>query len=479
MTALDDDARLHFIVIGAGHAGLACALGLRRSGHRVTVLEASTRSSELEAEGYRLPPNLLKILEEWDLGKAVRTHSTKCDSIHVSRLDSGEYLGGYRWDDELLRDTGGETVFIQDTDLHKILLEATISHDVDLRTNVQVIDINPEVPSITVTAKSTTTTLHADVIIGTDASLLDGISSCEMSQFSLATTQEETGIEIIGTVVPRHLAASDLGLHRLCASNSADMFIWVGDECSVLTYPKGNRQPDIMMQTYIFSEQSPSSVSRVSEKRLTKFEPRLQRLSTYSKSTIKSRRVILRHILDEWVQGKMLIIGDWAHPLPPGSLQSLALSIEDAQLLISLFSYITHRSQIATFLHAFQNIRKPRCEEIHTKEYGIIYYMSLPPGEQREYRDQALRARRDAGLFTIGGDPTQDWRHRDTVEEKEVRDVFGYDAREEAERWWLEWGMFDDIEDEEDSLSNKEKYAIRVRVEKSITQSASNFWFLH
>ncbi|ESK91467.1 FAD/NAD-P-binding domain-containing protein [Moniliophthora roreri MCA 2997] len=482
MAALNETGgrvQLHFIIVGSGHAGSACALALRYAGHRVTILEKGSSQQQVqESESYRIPPNLLRILKEWGLQEAVRLHSTKCDSVHISGFESGEYLGGYRWDEQLLQEVDGDIIFIQDTDLQRILLQAAISNGISVRYDVRITYIDTETPSVQMVTAQGTQVLRGDVIVVADASL-DGGSMPDIG-FSLTAAQEETGIEIRRTVVPRYVAASDLGLHRLCGSDIADMFIWMGNGCSVLTYPKGARQSDIMMQTY-----SCSNEVSTAEKVPPVPEPRLQRLVARSKCVIKSRKILLRHVPDKWVKGKMVIIGDLAHPLPPGSLQSCALSIEDAAILAELFSHLNQKAQINEFLLAFESIRKPRCEEMHTKEYGIIYFMSLPPGEQQEYRDQAMRARRDTGLFTI--DPTQNL--LDTVEEKEIRDVFAYNAREEAERWWLEWGILREIyapDCEEDTPSDNARggrYAVRVHVKKSTTITmqrykdiAGNLW---
>ncbi|EEB87489.1 hypothetical protein MPER_15145 [Moniliophthora perniciosa FA553] len=104
----------------------------------------------------------------------------------------------------------------------------------------------------------------------------------------------------------------------------------------------------------------------------------------------------------------------------PGSLQSTALAIEDGVVLAKLFSHLTSVRQVDEFLVALQEIRRPRCEEIHTKEYGIVYFMTMPPSEEEEYRDEELRARRDADMSYIDSDSDLE----DSAEEKEFRDIF-------------------------------------------------------
>jgi len=52
-------------------AGLSTAIGLALSGHKVRVLEKSSRLGE-PAGGIRLPPNVTKILSEWGLEEEIR-----------------------------------------------------------------------------------------------------------------------------------------------------------------------------------------------------------------------------------------------------------------------------------------------------------------------------------------------------------------------------------------------------------------------
>ena len=57
-------------VIGAGIAGLATAVALRRAGHDVTVLEQ--RTDTMTGAGISIWPNALAALDEIGLGDAVR-----------------------------------------------------------------------------------------------------------------------------------------------------------------------------------------------------------------------------------------------------------------------------------------------------------------------------------------------------------------------------------------------------------------------
>ena len=61
-----DSRPLHIIIIGAGIGGLTAAIGLRRQGHRVTLLERSKFSQELGA-AVHLAPNSNGVLRRYGI----------------------------------------------------------------------------------------------------------------------------------------------------------------------------------------------------------------------------------------------------------------------------------------------------------------------------------------------------------------------------------------------------------------------------
>lgn len=143
--------------------------------------------------------------------------------------------------------------------------------------------------------------------------------------------------------------------------------------------------------------------------------------------------------LEDWVHesGHMVVIGEAAHPIPVGSVQACAMTVEDGAVLAKLFSHLRTEDQIGSFLWAFQDLRQPRCASVLAKEHGIIYYMTMPPGEHQEYRDASMRAKRDAGLNILQASDDLG----ESPEWAEVKEVFGYDAEDEADNWWVEWGL--------------------------------------
>lgn len=61
----------------------------------------------------------------------------------------------------------------------------------------------------------------------------------------------------------------------------------------------------------------------------------------------------------------------------------------------------------------------------------------MPPGEIQQGRDDFMRSQRDAGRSPVApagqDEELQEW--------TEIKDVFGYDAEDDADNWWMEWGL--------------------------------------
>lgn len=68
MTIEEEAMSLRVLVVGAGIAGLAAAVGFARHGHQVQVYERRTSSDrEQSGSGIGLQPNVEAILRKWDL----------------------------------------------------------------------------------------------------------------------------------------------------------------------------------------------------------------------------------------------------------------------------------------------------------------------------------------------------------------------------------------------------------------------------
>lgn len=112
------------------------------------------------------------------------------------------------------------------------------------------------------------------------------------------------------------------------------------------------------------------------------------------------------------------------------------MSVEDGAVLARLFTHLRTHDQIKQFLWAFQDIRQPRCIAVTESETHVMYFTCMPKGDDSEARDAGFRAKNAAGVEVLQAAGDQE----ETPEWREVKEVFGYDAEDEADDWWVDWG---------------------------------------
>lgn len=123
--------------------------------------------------------------------------------------------------------------------------------------------------------------------------------------------------------------------------------------------------------------------------------------------------------------------------LKPCCIQAPGLAVEDAAVLGELFARLHSSEQVPQLLEAFHDLRQERCSFVRTSELANAALVTMPPGEGREMRD--------AGMRMSLQDDSQNWDDEMLLDQwEQISQVFGYNAREAAEDWWLKWGVLSD-----------------------------------
>ncbi|KAG6817236.1 hypothetical protein H0H87_011293 [Tephrocybe sp. NHM501043] len=398
-----------------------------------------------------MAPNLSKILYHWGLRGELEKITIKSQAIDLMKcklpliylavlllkpksVHTGERLGTQVWYEELLRETRGEFICAHHADFRRLLYDTAVSLGADVRLNTHVAFIDPDAHTVTLENGEV---LSADIVIGADGAY--GISRPLIDDTPPAPHQ----FVMYSTTIPKKVIMADKDLSYLYDRDYNKMYAWFGDGYLALGFQLGGKNEAFALFVYSPTDGFESTWTepalldgmraclRTSETRLRK----IGEIATH----VKCVPVHEFQALDDWVHdsGRMLIIGEAAHPYPSGAIQTTAMAIEDGAVLAKLFSHLRSEEQISPFLYAFETLRQSRCTAVGTKEFGDIYFMSLPPGEQQEGRDAHFRGRRDRGLNVLDADSFEE----ETPQWTEIKEVFGYDAEDEADNWWQEWGL--------------------------------------
>ena len=163
----------------------------------------------------------------------------------------------------------------------------------------------------------------------------------------------------------------------------------------------------------------------------------------------------------------------------PSTIQGTAMAIEDGAVLARLFSHLSEERQIGSFLNAFQELRQERVKAVRQGEFHSVMYMTAGD-EVAQARDENMRRKAAAGKNVLDGDGDGDaaqiW--------EEYRVIFGYDCEDEADDWWVQWGLLreralgrqasgEDDEDEAAAPSAFDFSAFAVQVSETATDAVS------
>ena len=114
-----------------------------------------------------------------------------------------------------------------------------------------------------------------------------------------------------------------------------------------------------------------------------------------------------------------------------------SMSLEDASVLAKLFSHLRNEEQIPSFLYAYQNLREERCQKNRDLDVGNIFFLTAPDTEETTERLAQMRKRYDEGRNVLGGDNED----VSVAQWDQNRELFAYDAEDEADNWWVQWGL--------------------------------------
>ncbi|KAJ7159071.1 hypothetical protein C8R43DRAFT_359147 [Mycena crocata] len=460
---------LSFVVVGASVAGLASAVALKKSGHNVLVLEKDTVLGGTGpipgGQCARVPPNGGKILTDWGLDAEIKAHAAVSEGFGLYKYNGGkatgrDFLGINRWDPELLTEARGEFVQFRHRDLVRILYDATVGspqsngsnhrpHDIKMKGTE---DYSPRVTVVfgaevaRIDCHSCSVTLlsgdvhTADAIIGADG--LHGVVRQALMEEEDASAADDvfTGLAMYGAMIPKALAVNDPDL--------AMFYEWpkgtvsMGSNRGSITIPTG-KENDIALWLYTPDSTQNGTWKDEAERKLSDVlgpsDVHFQKLAALAGPTT-CLQVQDHYELESWVSssGRVMVLGEAAHPFPPASLHCYSAALEDGAFIGKIFSHTRDRNRIPEFLYAFQEHREARCLRIRDIEKGYIAgFITLPDGEMQVERDAAMRANHAAGRNVIDSPESELQQMLD-----DTRMIFGYDPSDDADEWWMTWGRY-------------------------------------
>jgi 2-polyprenyl-6-methoxyphenol hydroxylase-like FAD-dependent oxidoreductase len=331
-------AERHAVVVGAGIGGLGAALGLRKAGWRVNVLERVHRFEPVGA-GITLMPNALRALDELGVGTEFRELAPLQTSGGL-RSSSGRWLS--HWDGAALqRLLGAPMVALHRAQLHRMLHSALPPDSV--HTGVQVTGVSTEVTGGRLRVQ------HAGTVGVDDADLVvaaDGIDSRLRSQL----WPEVGAPAYCGITTWRGIAPAPPG-PPLEVTQSWGR----GSEFGIVPLADG--------RIYWFGavEAPPGTFS---DDERAAVRARFDDWHSPIPELIDASEMVLHHDIDHlpalprsFVRGRVVLLGDAAHAMTPHLGQGGCQALEDAVVLAAA---VAIEPDVPTALAAYDRQRRPR-----------------------------------------------------------------------------------------------------------------------
>jgi 2-polyprenyl-6-methoxyphenol hydroxylase-like FAD-dependent oxidoreductase len=328
------------IVIGGGIGGLCAAIGLRRRGWRVTVLERAPAFGEVGA-GLTLMTNGLRGLAALGMGEAVRGAGLE-ESPGGTRTDTGRWIsridGG-----AMTRLLGSSALGIHRATLHGVLRDHLPVEC--LVTGAEVLDVSGS--GVTYRRQGTTVTREAGLVVAAD-----GIDSTVRSR-----------------LWPGHPAPVYGGS---TAWRAVTKQRWDGERTAAISWGRGAEFGMVPLgdgRVYWYGAINAPEHLRVEDEMAAvraRFggwhDPVAALLDATEPATVI--RTDLRHLavpLPSYVSGNVALLGDAAHAMMPNLGQGANQAIEDAVVLAAVCGPGDH---IASCLAEYDRVRRPRSQQV-------------------------------------------------------------------------------------------------------------------
>jgi salicylate hydroxylase len=336
---------LKVLVAGGGIGGITCVLALRQHGIECQLFEQAPAFGQVGA-GLQVSSNAARVLLKLGLGEALKRVATYPQGRDYRAWDNGDRLYYTPLGRRAEAHFGSPYYAAHRADLLDVLLSGLGEHGFRLGSRVERVD--QDAGSVTVTLADGSTA-SGDILIGAD-----GIHSTVRAQLFGKELPRYTGnVAWRGLVPAERVAHLDLG-HVVG--------VWMGPNRSIVQYYVSAGRTFNWIG--ISRSAEPARESWLAEGKvedaLAEYEGWHSTIRTIIGATPKVLRQALydREPLPDWQAGRIVLLGDAAHPMMPFYAQGAAQSIEDAYVLAGCIAAAQQAPLEA--LARYVKLRQPR-----------------------------------------------------------------------------------------------------------------------
>ena len=322
-----DDKQI--LIAGGGIGGLAAALACSRAGWAVQLLERTQAFGEVGA-GIQMGPNVVRVLQGWGLEQAVKQVAAFPDALRVRSAADGTELGRLRLGERSRTVYGAPYATIHRADLHRMLLMAVVQQ------GSTALHVGQRLASFVDTGSAVQAHTHEGLQLQGRALIgADGLWSSVRQQLLHDAPPRVTGHLAYRAMV----AQSDLPT----ALRSQEVTVWLGPKLHVVQYPvRGGEWLNVVAIVE-------GAVAEGGDVQDWDHATHTRDLQAALGSTCSALQELVAAIqtwrlwalcdrppmagAHEQAQGRVVLLGDAAHPMRPYMAQGAGMAMEDAACL--------------------------------------------------------------------------------------------------------------------------------------------------
>jgi salicylate hydroxylase len=374
------------LIAGGGIGGLAAALGLAQKGHDVTVLEKAAELGEIGA-GIQLGPNAFHSFDYLGIGDEARRMAVFIDALRLMDAISGEEICRVPLDQPFRARFGNPYAVVHRGDLHGVFLRACRENPhIELRTSSAVAGYEQDGSSVTAEL-SNGERVRGAALIGAD-----GLWSNIRKKVVGDGPPRVSGHTTYRSVIPTERMPEDLRW------NAATL--WAGPKCHIVHYPLSGWKVFNLVVTYHNDAPEPVAGLPVEHEEvmrgfthINEVPQQLIRIGTNWKLWV----LCDRDPVDHWVDGRVALLGDAAHPMMQYFAQGACMAMEDAVALTHCIA--AKPDDLEAALADYQGRRVLRTARVQLQSRAIGDHIYHPDGAHAALRNAILSAKSPAQFY--------------------------------------------------------------------------------
>ncbi len=369
------------IVAGGGIGGLAAALALARKGFRSVVLEQASQFGEIGA-GIQIAPNAWHALDALGVGQLVKKEAVFIERLLMFDGVSSEKIIDIPLDARFAKRFGNPYAVTHRADIHGSLLDGckALPGLIELRTRARVTGYEQDDTGVSVK-------LDTESVRGVALVAADGGRSVIREKIVGDPLPPATGHMCYRAVLKIDEVPKEL---RLPAAT-----LWAGDNTHIVHYPLRGWKLFNLVATVIGKHTSGGhNELALPDEVLPLFSHYCEKPTLLMRTPKEFRRWMLayRQPVDNWLQGRVALLGDAAHFMLQYMAQGAAMAMEDAVALGA--SADAAGGDFERAFVDYQNLRLARASRVQISAnslVGMIFH--VPDGVERLVRNDIYRGR--------------------------------------------------------------------------------------